>query len=119
MNTDMDLFELVLFEAVLSLIYICFLLTAVFFTGQNLFLILLSMSFGLLTVPFSNTSGSWWTFLKYQEREKLKTHPGERKWIISWLCLDFGLKGNCRFFGIISVITAGFAVYHLVMYWLG
>ncbi len=116
MNQDMDLFELILFSTMILLIFTCFLVTAVFFTGSNLFLIMLSLVFGLLTMPFARTVGGWWTLLKSQERERLKISPDENKKATRWLFLDFGLKGNTRFFGSISLLTALFAVYNLVRY---
>ena len=119
MNADMDLFELVLFSIVILLVFICFLVTAVFFTGHNLFLILLSLAFGLISAPFSMTLGGWWTLLKNQEREKLKIKYNENNSPSRWIFLDFGLKGNARLFRIMSFVIALFAVYNLVRYFSG
>ena len=117
MDTDMDLFELILFDVVISLIFLAFLLTSVFFTENNLFLILLSMAFGLLALPFTGTLGGWWSLLKTQERCKLNISLDKK--ITGWLCLDFGLKGNAWFFRIVSVIISLFALYNLVRYFTG
>ena len=117
MDTDMGLFELILFDIVISLIFIAFLLTAVFFTDHNLFLIMLSLAFGMLAFPFTDTLGGWWTLLKTQERCKLNISL-ERK-CVGWLCLDFGLKGNVRFFRIVALIIAAFSFYNLVRYFTG
>jgi hypothetical protein len=119
MNTDMDLFELILFSTIILLVFMCFLVTAVFFTGQNLFLIILSMAFGLLTTPFSKTLGGWWTLLKTQERCKLKINYDKNKPSTGWFFLDFGLKGNTWLFRIMSWITAVFAFYNLVRFFSG
>jgi hypothetical protein len=119
MNQDMDLFELILFSTMILLIFTCFLVTAVFFTGSNLFLIMLSLVFGLLTMPFARTVGGWWTLLKSQERERLKISPDENKKATRWLFLDFGLKGNTRLFWIISLVTGVFGAYNLVRYFTG
>lgn len=116
MNTDMDLIEVILFSTMILLVFVCFLVTSVFFTGGNLFLILLSFVFGILALPLSKTVGGWWTLLKSQERERLKITPDENKKSTRWLFLDFGLKGNMWLFRGMSVITAVFAAYHLVRY---
>ena len=57
MNTDMDFLELILFSTIILLIFVCFMLTALFFTSDNLFLIFLSLAFGLLTVPLAPVIG--------------------------------------------------------------
>jgi hypothetical protein len=119
MNTDMDLLELILFDVFISLIFVCFLITAVFFTGDSLFLILLSMAFGLVTIPFASTLGGWWTLLKMQERERMKYEIDKDKRFSGWICLDFGLKGNVRMFRVFSLVIAGVALYDLVRYFIG
>jgi hypothetical protein len=119
MNTDMDLLELILFDVFISLIFVCFLITAVFFTGDSLFLILLSMAFGLVTIPFASTLGGWWTLLKAQERERMKYTVDDKKRFSSWICLDFGLKGNMRLFRVLSVVIAAVTLYDLVRYFTG
>jgi hypothetical protein len=119
MNTDMDLFELILFDVIIVLIFVCFLITAVFFTDNNLFLMFLSLAFGLFSLPFSRTLGCWWTFLRSQEREKLHICLDNTKKTAGWIFLDFGLKGNARMFRGISLATAVFAVVDLVRYLVG
>jgi hypothetical protein len=119
MSSDMDLFELILFEAFITLIFVCFFITSAFFTGHNLFLILLSLAFGLFTIPFSATLGGWWTLLKMQERSKLRISIDENRPSARWVYLDFGLKGNARLFRIMSVVIALFAVYNLISYFSG
>jgi hypothetical protein len=119
MNTDMDLLELILFDVFISLIFVCFLITAVFFTGDSLFLIGLSLAFGLLTTPFASTLGGWWTLLKAQERERMKYVVDENKRFSTWICLDFGLKGNMRLFRVLSLVIAGVALYDLVRFFTG
>jgi|WetSurMetagenome_2_1015567.scaffolds.fasta_scaffold683377_1 hypothetical protein len=112
-DTDMDFFELVLFDVLIVLIFACFLVTAVFFTGNNLFIINLSLVFGAITIPFSRFFSGWWTYLRYHEREKAKIigkNPAR------WMFFDFGLKGNTWMFRIISLVTTGFALYNLVMF---
>jgi hypothetical protein len=116
MNTDMDLFELILFSTIILLIFVCFMLTALFFTSDNLFLILLCLAFGLISVRFAPLFGEWWTMLKYQEKEKLNISHEEYERSPHWLFLDFSLKGNKMLFRIISLITAVFAVYDLIRY---
>jgi hypothetical protein len=116
MRTDMDLFELILVSTFTLLIFVCFMLTAVFFTGNNLFLILLCLAFGLVAVPFSPVIGEWWTLLKFQEREKLNISLDDYENSPRWLFLDFNLKGNKLLFRVISVVTAVFAVYDLIKY---
>lgn len=119
MNTDMGIFELFLFDVFISLIFICFLITAVFFTGDSLFLILLSMFFGLLTIPVASILGGWWSLLKAQEREKLKYEIKPEKKYTGWICLDFGLKGNIRLFRVLSIVIAAVSAYDLVRFFTG
>jgi hypothetical protein len=119
MNTDMDLFELILFSTIIMLTFVCFVLTAVFFTDNNLFLIFLSLTFGLVGMPISSTVGLWWTQLKGQERDRLNISLDEGNKAPSWLFLDFGLKGNTRLFRIMSIITVIFAVVSLIRYVMG
>jgi hypothetical protein len=118
MNTDMDFFELILFDVLIVLIHACFLLTAVFFTGGNLFIINLALVFGVITIPCAGYFGEWWTYLRYHEREKLyhQFKVGQRP--TKWLFFDFGLKGNAWMFRIISVIIVGFSLYHLVRFFM-
>jgi hypothetical protein len=115
MNTDMDFFELVLFDVLIVLIFACFLVTAVFFTGNNLFIINLSLVFGAITIPGARYFSGWWTYLRYHEREKAKKF-GQRPARV--LFFDFGLKGNAWMFRIISVITAGFAFFNLIKFFI-
>jgi hypothetical protein len=119
MSTDMDLFELLLFDVIILLIFACFMITAIFFTGNNLFLILLSLIFGLFTVPHSRTIGGWWSLLKSQEREKFKIKTDENRKSTRWIIGDFGLKGNAWIFRSMSLITAVFAAYNLIKYIVG
>lgn len=119
MNTDMDLFELILFDVVIVLIFVCFLITAVFFTDNNLFLMFLSLAFGLFSLPFSRTLGGWWTLLRSQEREKLHICLDNSKKSAGWKFLDFGLKGNAWMFRGMSIATAVFAVVDLIRCLLG
>jgi len=116
MNTDMDFLELILFSTIILLIFVCFMLTALFFTSDNLFLIFLSLAFGLLTVPLAPVIGGWWTLLKYQEKEKLNISQADYERSPKWLFLDFGYKGNKLLFRVISIITAVFALYDLIRY---
>ncbi len=115
----MDLFELILFDVIILLIFVCFLITAVFFTGNNPFLIFLSLAFGLFTLPFSMTLGSWWTLLRSQERERLNIKLDECKKSVKWIFGDFGLKGNAWIFRTMSIVTAGFSLYDLIRYLTG
>jgi hypothetical protein len=119
MNSDMDLFELVLFDVFITLIFVCFFVTSVFFTGHNLFLILLSLAFGLFTIPFAVTLGGWWTLLKMQERDKFRINIDENKPSARWIYLDFGMKGNARLFRVMSLVIALFALYDLIRYFSG
>jgi hypothetical protein len=119
MNTDMDLFELVLFDVLIVLIFLCMLLTAVFFTGHNLFLILLSFTFGMCSYPFAGILGGWMADIKEQEREKLHIPEITIKNPLRWVLLDAGKKGNAWIFRIISVVTAVSGLYNLVMYLIG
>jgi len=114
-DTDMDFFELVLFDVLIVLIFACFLVTAVFFTSNNLFVINLSLVFGAITIPCARYFGGWWTYLRYHEREKAKK-IGQRP--ARYLFFDFGLKGNAWMFRVISVITAGFAFYNLIKFFI-
>jgi hypothetical protein len=114
-DTDMDFFELVLFDVLIVLIFACFLLTAVFFTSNNLFIINLSLIFGAITIPCARYFGGWWTYLRYHEREKVKI-IGQRPARV--LFFDFGLKGNAWMFRVISGITAGFAFYNLIRFFI-
>jgi hypothetical protein len=114
-DTDMDFFELVLFDVLIVLIFACFLLTAVFFTSNNLFIINLSLVFGAITIPCARFLSGWWTYLRYHEREKAKK-IGQRP--AKLLFFDFGLKGNTWLFRVMSLVTAGFAFYHLVRFFI-
>ena len=119
MNTDMDLFELVLFDVLIVLIFLCMLLTAVFFTGDNLFLIVLSFTFGVSSFPFAGTLGVWMADIKSQERERLRLPEITIKNPLRWPFLDFGKKGNAWIFRIVSGVTAAFALYNLITYLAG
>lgn len=119
MNTDMDLFELALFDVIIDLVFVCFLITAVFFTGHNLFLILLTLAFGAFTFPCAGIFGEWMLQIKSQEREKLGIHGITAKDPLKWVFGDFGKKGNAWIFRLISIMTAGFALYNLVRYFTG
>ena len=118
-DTDMDLFELALFDVIISLLFLCFLITSVFFTGKNLFLILLTLAFGGLTFPYASIFGEWMLQIKSREKEKLGIHGITIKEPLKWIFTDFGKSGNAWVFRIISILTAGFAVYNLVMYLTG
>jgi hypothetical protein len=118
-DTDIDLFELVLFDVIIALLFVCFSITAVFFTGQNLFLILLTLAFGALTFPYAGIFGEWMLQIKSREREKLGIHGITIKDPLKWIFLDFGKNGNAWVFRLISVMTAGFALYNLIRYFTG
>jgi hypothetical protein len=111
----MDFFELVLFDVLIVIIFACFLVTAVFFTGNSLFIINLALIFGAITIPAARYFSEWWTYLRYHEREKVKQF-GEKP--AKWLFFDFGLKGNTWMFRIISIITAGFSFFHLIRFFI-
>lgn len=118
MNTDMDLIEVVLFDVIIVLIYVCFLVTAVFFTDNNLFLIVFTLIFGLGSMLLSKIIGIWWTFLRSQARMIFKLKLDETKKCSGWKYCDFGLKGNARLFRIMSVAIAVIAVYDLARYFI-
>lgn len=115
----MDLFELALFDVIIALIFVCFLITAVFFTGDNLFLILLSLAFGALSFPYAGVFGEWMLQIKSQERQKLGIRGITAKDPMKWIFLDFGKNGNAWVFRVISMMTAGFALFNLVRYFTG
>jgi hypothetical protein len=115
-DTEMDLFELILFDVLLVLFFTCFLLTAIFFTDGNLFLINLSLVFGALTIPFANYFGGWWTYLRSHERRQIAAILKINSSLAGWIFFDFGLKWNTRLFRILSAIIAVFSVFDLVMY---
>jgi hypothetical protein len=117
MNTDadMDFFELVLFDVLIVLIFVCFFLTAVFFTSNNLFIINLALIFGAITIPCARFFSGWWTYLRYHEREKAKKLGQLATRVIFF---DFGLKGNTWMFRAISGVTAAFSFFNLIRYFI-
>jgi len=118
MNTDMDLFELILFDVLIVLIFLCFLLTALFFSSNNLFIILLSFAFGLVTLPFARNLGQWMTLIRYREREIISGRSDKNVKAAGWV-FGLGIKGHALIFRIVSGMIALFALYDLIRYLAG
>ena len=111
---DIDLIELIIIDAIFTLILVFFLFLAIFAPGRNLFALNLPLIFGGVTLPFAGTFGKWLAFLRYNENVKMAELLNVDPYASRWFLFDFGAKGYTWMLRIVSVVTMSFAAYHLV-----
>lgn len=115
-KTELGLLELLIIDALIMFVFVFLLFIAIISPAKNLFAMNLSLVFGAATLPFAAKLGRWLAFLRHHENQKLAEMLNISNNPSGWMLFDLGINGHSWMFRIMSVVTAGFSLYHLIIY---
>ena len=89
----------------------------IFFTRDNIAIIIICLILGIITMIFTNTLGSFWTNVRHKQREELIKRFDIELTLAKIICYDFGgQSGNTWFFRVYASFIIGFSIFRLVSY---